>query len=197
MTEKEFYKELMSRYTFDHERIKRQAKRKSVKGVYSRVTAWVPTAAAAVILIAASVFIYSNFTSQMTPMPPIDTSTVVYQRVIKSGENYKAAMNTTNDPKEEVEMFVSLNNELTINELQMAFSNASDTGDIKIQIVYDRAGSGYDPSAIESLSTLFKVSETTGEIESARISGVKVLPFTYIPSYGIYPLFVRWNFPRM
>lgn len=182
MTEKEFYKELMSRYTFDHERIKRQAKRKSVKGVYSRVTAWVPTAAAAAFLIAASVFIYSNFTSQMTPMPPIDTSTVVYQRVIKSGENYKAAMNTTNDPKEEVEMFVSLNNELTINELQMTFSNASDTGDIKIQIVYDRAGSGYDPSAIESLSTLFKVSETTGEIESARISGVKVLAPLYLYS---------------
>lgn len=139
MDRKEFYRELMETYTVDTEKIKCSAKRKAVRKNGSNTLKWVACTAACTAAAAAIVTLSVN----MQPKPGVNIAEPdldsAIERVYAAEQRYRALAGT-NDV---MDMFVSFEEEHTLNEILMAFSSVDNNGEIKPSLLYTSEGKYY------------------------------------------------------
>jgi len=159
MNKHEFYKELMKDYTFESAKIRRFAKRSSLRRHVMPTRRWwhIPSTvavAAAAVTIGVFAFLYGGGGSS-----PIVTVSV-QERVIRS--------ELTQSGNENATMYLSFNDSLSYNNIKDALDSVSDT-DIEIKAVYiledDNTVTAYAiPEQLEEIK----------RVDSARIIGAKV-----------------------
>ena len=138
MNKKEFYRELMTAYTVDTEKIKCNAKRRALKKTSSPLK-WVSCVAACTAAALAVVILSVN----MLPKPGVDIVDngldSAIERVYAAEQRFKelAAKN------EVMDMYVSFEEEHSLNEILMAFSAIDNNGDIKLSLLYTTDGKYY------------------------------------------------------
>ena len=151
MNEKDFYKQLMSEYSFDHEKIKKAAMGKIIEPAKKRTPMkWISAtcAAAAVALTVGTVAI-------MAPGNPVSVtptnSVSVEERFKLALEAYEQADQNT----EEVFLYVTFMNNETPSDMQNILARADSTGEIKVIEVYTAGGNTVSGSTnIKDLFTL-------------------------------------------
>ncbi len=131
MNTNEFYKQLMSEYTFDHEKIKKAAmgkvaEKKTVKFPYK----WVSVTAAAAVAVTVGIGIVAN--SGGNPISVSPASITAEERFRLSLEAYERADENT----EEVLLYVTFRNSETPTDMQNILARISATGTIKVVEVY-------------------------------------------------------------
>lgn len=134
MNTNDFYKELMSQYSFDNEKIKKNAvKSPSLKSRLNSSFKWLAATGAVAVLtvvVGTSVFMGISEGNPIT-VTPSDTLTAE-QRLEYARQAYEDAKNKT----EEVDLYVTFKSGLTPNEMQSTLSQASAYGTIKVVSVY-------------------------------------------------------------
>lgn len=143
MNKNDFYKELLSQYTFDSEKIKMNAKRPK-RSFYRNPAVYISTAAAAAaITVTIGVFTFMSATTQQDiSVKPETYELSAAQRLEEAEQNYRIASYSANNDSEieTVDMYVSFNSPMTYNEALILFSGISDTGDICFAILYTDEG---------------------------------------------------------
>lgn len=138
MDRKDFYRELMETYTVDTEKIKCLAKRKAVKKNGSNAFRWV-TCAAACTAAAAAIVIFSN----MLPKPGVDITDAgldtAIERVYAAEQRYKELA----EASEVMDMYVSFEEEHSLNEILIAFSSVDNNMEISPLLLYTSEGKYY------------------------------------------------------
>lgn len=157
MNKKEFYCELMKAYTVDTEKIKCNAKRRALKKNTSSPLKWVSCVAACTAAAAAIV----TLTVNMIPKPGIDIVdndlNSAIERVYAAEQRFKelAAKN------EVMDMYISFEEEHSLNEILMAFSAIDNNGDIKLSLLYTSEGKYYKYSNVVSEDIKFRGAKIT------------------------------------
>ena len=161
MNTNEFYKELMSEYSFDHEKIKKAAMGKSVQAKKSRFKAvWISVAgAAAAVAITFSSVALLNTGSPVSVAPT--TSLSAEDRFRMAMEAYDKADENTED----VFLYVTFRDTVTPEEMQSILAKADSKGNIRVTEVYLTDGTNVKGS--ENITALF-------DTNSRDISAVKV-----------------------
>ena len=135
MNKNDFYKELMTQYALDPEKIRMNALKQAKKPAWQRAVGdyWKPAmgAAAAVAVTVAGVT-YANRSS--VPDIVVDQNEVLSasQRLIEAEMDYY----NTQKNEEIAEVYVTFMEPVSYNELIMAFSTVTDSGEFKLCSVY-------------------------------------------------------------
>lgn len=140
MNKKEFYKELMKSYTIDTEKIKCNAKRKvplrtaKTGNVRRWVTSFAACAAAAAVAVVSLSFFNNSGVDIKEPNLDMDIQRVyaAEARFQELAEKYST-----------LDMYLSFENELKLNEVLIAFSAIDEDGDIKLALLYTKEGKCY------------------------------------------------------
>lgn len=132
MNTNEFYKELMSEYSFDYDKIRKAAMGKSVQAKKSRFKAvWLSVAgAAAAIAITFSSVALLNTGSPVSVTPT--TSVSAEDRFRMAMEAYNKADENTED----VFLYVTFKDTVTPEEMQSILAKADNKGNIRVTEVY-------------------------------------------------------------
>ena len=132
MNTNDFYKELMSEYSFDYEKIRKAAMGKSVQAKKSRLkTVWLSVAgAAAAVAITFSSVALLNSGSPVVVSPT--TSISAEDRFRMAMEAYSKAEENTED----VFLYVTFRNSVTPEEMQSILAKADSKGNIRVTEVY-------------------------------------------------------------
>jgi hypothetical protein len=131
----EFYKQLMTQYTFDSEKIRKNARRSSFA---LRNTMWLPlTTAAAVFITVFGGYMLLNNTEQGEPIP-----TTAYAAGLSPEERVEAMkdaevlFNSGRYNASNKKMYLTFEDPMTFRQLKFALSNVSDTGNISVTRVW-------------------------------------------------------------
>ena len=129
MNTNEFYKELMSEYSFDYDKIRKAAMGKSVQAKKSRLkTVWLSVAgAAAAVAITFSSVALLNSGSPVVVSPT--TSISAEDRFRMAMEAYSKADENTED----VFLYVTFRNTVTPEEMQSILAKADSKGNTKVK----------------------------------------------------------------
>ncbi len=156
MNQNDFYKELMSKYAFDADKIKtaaiRKAKRPFVERLFVEHKA-VTTCAAAAIMLTAGVYGFVG----MGGAPSLDITEhdnvlSAAQRLEEAESNYASFALATDTESAPVEMYISFNEVISYSEALMTFSSVSDTGDVQPATVYFSDGTSIPRSEIPAFA---------------------------------------------
>lgn len=138
MNKNEFYKELMSRYALDEEKIRLNALKQAKKPAWQRFAAdyWKPalgTAAAVAVTVAAV-----GYTSSLSPDPsvvvPTDSALSASRRLSEAEQNY---YNLQADAAASFsEIYMTFFEPVSYGEMVMAFSTVADPGEIRVDALY-------------------------------------------------------------
>ncbi len=136
MNKNEFYKELMSRYALDEEKIRVNALKQAKKPAWQRFAAdyWKPavgTAAAVAVTVAAVAY---TANSSVPPTVPEKTQTALSasQRLSEAEQNYYNLQ--VDNPFSDI--YITFSEPVSYNDIIMAFSTVSDSGEIRIETLY-------------------------------------------------------------
>ncbi len=135
MNKNDFYKELMTQYALDPEKIRMNALKQAKKPVWQKVAGdyWKPAlgAAAAVALTVAATS-YANQSS--APSITVDPGAALSasQRLIEAEQNYYNSLNS----EEFSDIYVTFTEELSYNEILMALSTVADSGEFELRSIY-------------------------------------------------------------
>ena len=153
MNTNEFYKELMSEYSFDHEKIKKAAMGKSVSRKTSRLkAAWISAASAA----AAIAITFGSVALLNTGSPVSVTPTTS----ISAEERFKMAMeayNKADENTEDVFLYVTFRENETPEDMQKILAKADNKGNIRVTEVYLADGTAVSGSS--NIASLFDTNE--------------------------------------
>lgn len=138
MNKNEFYKELMTRYALDEEKIRLNALKQAKKPAWQRFAAdyWKPAlgTAAAIAVTAAAVGYTSSFPSEPPVVIPEDTALSASQRLWEAEQNYynlqAAAAAALSD------IYVTFSEPISYGELAVALSTVADTGEVVVDALY-------------------------------------------------------------
>ncbi|MCL2020245.1 MAG: hypothetical protein FWG70_10885 [Oscillospiraceae bacterium] len=130
MKKHDFYKELMSQYTFDEERIRKNARRASSASFLARNSKWLPlTAACLVVMVSATVILPFVLTGNevggnvLPPLPPVPAGVVVSDGDrIDVITHMEEALKTEGFTFEEKEMYISFEKPMTQEEFSAVLS---------------------------------------------------------------------------
>lgn len=141
MDKYEFYKELLSEYTVDKDKIrcnaKRGAKHRSAASVYK----WAGMASAAAVALTVGVAALSGlFSGSGVSVTPKTDPEAAAARLLAAEANY---VSSVADRDELTGMYVSFSEALSASEALMMFSAISDAGDIKCELLYTADGISY------------------------------------------------------
>lgn len=157
MDKKEFYRELMITYTVDTEKIKCGAKRRALKKNNSNILKWISCTAACTAAAAAVVILSMN----VFPKPGVNITDTgldtAIERVYAAEQRYKELAETY----DVMDMFVSFEEEHTLNEILMAFSSVDNNGEIKPSLLYTSEGKYYKYSDKISEDIKFRAAKIT------------------------------------
>ncbi|MDE7234093.1 MAG: hypothetical protein K2N29_03430, partial [Ruminiclostridium sp.] len=136
MNKNEFYKELMTRYALDEEKIRLNALKQAKKPAWQRFAAdyWKPAlgTAAAIAVTAAAVGYTSSFSTQPPVVVPEDTALSASQRLWEAEQNYynlQAAAALS-------DIYVTFSEPISYGELAVALSTVADTGEVVVDALY-------------------------------------------------------------
>ena len=161
MNKNDFYKELLSQYTFDSEKIKMNAKRQK-RGFWQSPAKLIPTVAtAAAVTVTVGVFTFMAATNSDhgVSVKPETYEISAAQRLEDAEQNYRIAAYSNSSLVENVDMYVSFNTPMTYNEARILFSSVSDTGDIDFVILYTDNG---------------KISADSADSFDGKVNGLKI-----------------------
>ena len=137
MNKNEFYKELMTRYALDEEKIRLNALKQAKKPAWQRFAAdyWKPAlgTAAAIAVTAAAVGYTSSFPTEPPAVIPEDTALSASQRLWEAEQNYynlQAAAAALSD------IYVTFSEPISYGELAVALSTVADTGEVVVDALY-------------------------------------------------------------
>ena len=150
MNKHDFYKEIMSQYTFDEEKILKNAKRASSASFLARNSKWLPLVSAACLLITAVAVIFPmvlNDDGGLIPPSPTSHTASAEDRILYM-ENLLMAGGITNEKKE---IYLSFEEAMTSDELSAVLSEvASEEGSIELLALWNggfvdaaQAGAGF------------------------------------------------------
>lgn len=136
MNKNEFYKELMTRYALDEEKIRLNALKQAKKPAWQRFAEdyWKPAlgTVAAIAVTAAAV----GYTSSFSPEPPVvipeETALSASQRLWEAERNYynlQAAAALS-------DIYVTFSEPVSYGELAVALSTVADTGEVVVDALY-------------------------------------------------------------
>lgn len=136
MNKNEFYKELMTRYALDEEKIRLNALKQAKKPAWQRFAAdyWKPAlgTAAAIAVTAAAVGYTSSLSTEPPAVVPGDTALSASQRLWEAEQNYynlQAAAALS-------DIYVTFSEPISYGELTVALSAVSDTGEVVVDALY-------------------------------------------------------------
>lgn len=136
MNKNEFYKELMTRYALDEEKIRLNALKQAKKPAWQRFAAdyWKPAlgTAAAIAVTAAAVGYTSSYPFEPPVVIPEDTALSASQRLWEAEQNYynlQAAAALS-------DIYVTFSEPISYGELVVALSTVSDTGEVMVDALY-------------------------------------------------------------
>ncbi len=136
MNKNEFYKELMTRYALDEEKIRQNALKQAKKPAWQRFASdyWKPAlgTAAAIAVTAAAVGYTSSFQSGPPVVVPEDTALSASQRLWEAERNYynlQAAAALS-------DIYVTFSEPISYGELAVALSTVADTGEVIVDALY-------------------------------------------------------------
>lgn len=155
MNKQDFYKEIMSRYTFDQEEILKNAKRASSLSFLSRSSKWLPlsTAAAALFITIFGGYMLLNLNFGDGGLADPAGSVSISDRT-RALEEMWLILNDEDYNIEKRNIYISFENPMTYRELESALSLASsDTGSIEIIALWNSgfinaANAASDPNAL-------------------------------------------------
>jgi|GEM_PF-1386490 len=137
MNRREFYKQLMSEYTFDSDKVRRAAKRSSMRALPSGGAKFLPVAAA-VVLSAGVIALYSGLNRPSSPIaPPARVYTASAGRLTDA----RNGIEQYRDSIEVKATYLSFAEPLDYAKLQNTIDYVSDTGKIRIEALYILDGS--------------------------------------------------------
>ena len=139
MNKKEFYRQLMQTYTVDTEKIKCAAKRRALKKTSSPLK-WITCTAACTAAAAVAIVFAVNTLPNLGGVDIVDSGLdSAIERVYAAQQRFEelAAKNDVMD------MYVSFEEEHTLNEILMSFSAIDNNGDIKPSLLYATDGKYY------------------------------------------------------
>lgn len=163
MDKKDFYKEIMSQYTFDKEKVRRNAKRSSSASFIERHGRWLPLSTAAAVFVA----VFGGYmllspvlnrsgelipdstylTGAPSPLSQSDDDSLTAGQRLERMERLISLYNSNKLGSETKVMYVTFNEPMTYPEFNLNInSNISDTGIIRIESVYNGEfvnGAGY------------------------------------------------------
>jgi hypothetical protein len=132
----DFYKQLMTQYTFDSEKIRKNAKRTSFT---LRNTMWLPlTTAAAVFISVFGGYMLLNNRDQNVPMVPTTSfaAGLSPEERVEAMKDNEALYNGGRFDASNKDMYLTFNEPMTFRQLNFALSNVSDTGNITVTRVW-------------------------------------------------------------
>lgn len=136
LNKNEFYKELMTRYALDEEKIRLNALKQAKKPAWQRLAAdyWKPAlgTAAAIAVTAAAVGYTSSFPTESPSVIPEDTALSASQRLWEAEQNYynlQAAAALS-------DIYVTFSEPISYGELAVALSTVADTGEVVVDALY-------------------------------------------------------------
>lgn len=137
MTEKDFYRELMSRYALDPEKIRENALKQAKKPSWQKFAAdyWKPAAGvAAAVALTVSAVGYMNARSS-GPDIKVDPASALSaaQRLSEAEQNY---FNLQSSENRTVNMYITFREPVSCNDMVMAFSGIADVGEIDYDAIY-------------------------------------------------------------
>ena len=154
MNTNEFYKELMSEYSFDHEKIKKAAIGKSVQPEKrSRLRTAVMSAAGVAAALAVTVGGVALFGTGNPVIITPTTSVSVEERFSMAMEAYNNADSNT----EEVFLYVTFKENETPEDMRTILAKADGKGNIRVTEVY--LSDGASISGSENIAKLFETNE--------------------------------------
>lgn len=174
MNTNDFYKQLMSEYSFDHEKIKKAAMGKVTAKKSFRFPAKVASlsvAAAAVVAVTAgtAVFMTQGNPVSVAPLSSMSPS----ERFKMAAEAFENADKNT----EEVFLYVTFKTAETPSDMQQILSRTDNTGKIKVISVYTTLGTEVTGSS--NIAQLF-------EYDEENITAVKIrCPGSFIRSLSL------------
>lgn len=180
MDKREFYRQLMETYTVDTEKVKCNAKRRSVKSKAPNIQKWTAAAAACAAVTAAGFMIVSlNSLPQAGGIDPQsggiditdDNIENAMERMRKAEKRYEE-INLTK-AEEELELYISLAKPLSRSEITMAFSAIEDYNDIVIALLYTSDGSCYQNT--DNIGEGFSFAGVKVTAPSSLLSDIKML----------------------
>ncbi|MDR2559168.1 MAG: hypothetical protein LBC86_06465 [Oscillospiraceae bacterium] len=142
MNKHDFYKEIMSQYTFDESKIRRNAKRASSASFFSQITKskWLPlTSAAAVFAVVAAVMFGYVLNNGIAPPPPPPLPPTTPANTVSEVVRWNAMPEQANFIEhfglfeEQIEMYISFAEPMTLEELDLVLESfASDDGSVQL-----------------------------------------------------------------
>lgn len=155
MNEKEFYKQLMSEYSFNHEKIKKAAMGKTIEREKKSPLKWIASAcAAAVAIVSVGAAGVIAITSGGNPVTVTPTNSVSIEDRFKLAlEAYEKADQNT----EAVFLYVTFVKKETPTAMQDILARADGTGEIKVIEVYNSDNTAVSGSA--NIKALFEADE--------------------------------------
>lgn len=142
MNKNEFYKELMTRYALDDEKIRLNALKQAKKPAWQRFAAdyWKPalgTAAAVAVTVAAVGYTSSISADPPAVVVPTDSALSASRRLIEAEQNY---YNLQADAASSFsDIYMTFSEPISYGEMVMAFSTVADAGEIRVDALYMRS----------------------------------------------------------
>lgn len=177
MNQNDFYKELMTKYAFDSDKIKakaiKQAKRPFVERIFTEHKA-VTACACAALMLTAGVYGFVSLNGLASPLDILSSNDVLTasQRLEEAEKNYALLYDSSDDEGEIVGMYISFTEPISYSEALMTFSSVSDTGDVQPAIVYLSDGTRIEKPDISAFAM-----SRNGE---KTVTGMKIIaPFAY------------------
>lgn len=157
MDKREFYKELMTRYTVDTEKIKYNAKRRRVKKKNTtilRIGAGCAAAAAAVAITAVSLNTFGKSGEGMN-LNYVGGEVSAEEAAARMQAAEKDIAAVSHVEGELLDMYVSLEEPMSKNEIMFLFSAVDQYGEIKLRLLYAFDGAYTAPSDAPSEEKLY------------------------------------------
>jgi sulfur transfer complex TusBCD TusB component (DsrH family) len=175
MNKHEFYKELMKEYTFDSAKVRRFAKRSSLKGAprlsmrrWWHIPSTVAVAAASLVVGVFAFFYYNDSQPTVADDPEM---VCAFERIRQANDAAGLAQLSFGTKT----LFLSFNDSMTLREVQNTLDSVSDTGNIVIETVYvvdnDNVFTAYTiPDELDALKN-----NTNAKIVGAKVSAPAAL----------------------
>ena len=168
MNEKEFYKQLMSEYSFNHEKIKKAAMSKVCEQEKKKTPLkWIAsTCAAAVVIVSVGMVGVIALTQGGNPVTVTPTNSISIEDRFKLAlEAYEKADQNT----EEIFLYVTFVKEESPTDMQNILARADGTGEIKVIEVYNRDNTVISGS--DNIKALFEADEENIVVVKIRCPG--------------------------
>ncbi|MCL2697249.1 MAG: hypothetical protein FWE74_04105 [Oscillospiraceae bacterium] len=164
MNKHDFYKEIMSQYTFDESKIRRNAKRASSASFFlsAAKSKWLPLTSAAAVFAVAAVVLFGSVLNNNgiipPPLPPNYSGTSAVSDIdrFKAIIEKEGILETEGFTNEQIEMYISFAEPMTFEELDSVLSSlASDDSGVQVVALWNGEFVNIEEQEIQAATMFF------------------------------------------